>query len=66
MRPRERTSDLMHLFHAASYFIFANGLLKPPRRFMYCRHVRCLWTLAVSSSFCPLYLPYSVSVICAL
>ena len=40
------------------YFILSRGLLKPPLRFMYCRHVRCLWTLAVSSSACPMPLPW--------
>jgi hypothetical protein len=45
------------------YFILSKGLLKPPRRFMYCRHVRCLCTFAVSSSTCPMPLPWVSAVI---
>ena len=39
------------------HFIFSSGLLNPPRRFMYCLHVRCLCTLTAPSAFVPTPLP---------
>lgn len=43
---------------ASDYLVnLSSGLLNPPLRFMYCRHVRSLCTLDVAPSYCPVDLP---------